>query len=166
MNWLDFLIIAIVGWFTLAAYLSGFVRETVGLAAVLLGVVLAGIFHARLAENLQIFIDDETGTRIIAFLLIFAIVAIGGWAFSLLLRTTATLLMLGWADRAAGAIFGFVKGVLIVQAVTVIFVLKPALGLDGAIADSAIGTFLLDSAPVVGALLPGEFNSALRDFFA
>ena len=141
-------------------------RETVGLAAVLLGVVLAGIFHDRLADNLQIFIDDEIGTRIIAFLLIFAIVAIGGWALSLLLRTTATLLMLGWADRIAGAIFGFVKGVLIVQAVTVIFVLQPALGLDGAIADSAIGAFLLDSAPVVGALLPGEFDLALRDFRA
>ena len=164
MNWLDFLIIAVVAWFTVAAYLSGFIRETVGLAAVLLGVVLAGLFHDNLADNLQIFIDDETGTRIIAFLLIFAIVAVGGWVISMLLRTTASLLMLGWADRAAGALFGFAKGILIVQAITVIFVLQPALGIDSVIADSVIGAFFLDSAPVVGALLPGEFDSALRDF--
>lgn len=164
MNWLDFLIIALVGWFTVAAYLSGFIRETVGLVAVLIGVLLAGLFHDNLADNFQIFVDDETGTKVVAFLTIFAIVAAAGWAASLLLRSTANLLMLGWADRAAGAFFGFLKGILVVQAITVIFILQPALGLDGAIADSLIGSFFLDSAPVVGALLPSEFDSALQDF--
>ena len=166
VNWLDFLIIAIVGWFTVAAYLSGFIRETVGLAAVLLGVLIAGLFHDNLAENFQIFIDDETATRVVAFLTIFGIVAVTGWALSIFLRRTASLLMLGWADRAAGACFGFLKGVVIVQAITVIFVLQPALGVDAAIADSEIGAFLLDSAPVVVALLPEEFDTALRDFVA
>jgi len=164
LNWLDFLIIALVGWFTVAAYLSGFIRETVGLVAVLIGVLLAGLFHDNLADNFQIFVDDETGTKVVAFLTIFAIVAAAGWAASLLLRSTANLLMLGWADRAAGAFFGFLKGILVVQAITVIFILQPALGLDGAIADSLIGSFFLDSAPVVGALLPSEFDSALQDF--
>ena len=164
MNWLDFLIIAIIGWFTVAAYLSGFIRETLGLAAVLLGVLLAGLFHDNLAENLQIFVDDETATRIVAFLAIFVIVAVAGWAASLLLRSTARLLMLGWADRVAGALFGFLKGVLIIQAVTVIFILQPALGMESVIADSMIGAFFLDNAPVVGALLPTEFDSALQDF--
>jgi membrane protein required for colicin V production len=164
MNWLDFLIIAIIGWFTVAAYLSGFIRETLGLAAVLLGVLLAGLFHDNLAENLQIFVDDETATRIVAFLAIFVIVAVAGWAASLFLRSTARLLMLGWADRVAGALFGFLKGVLIIQAVTVIFILQPALGMESVIADSMIGAFFLDNAPVVGALLPTEFDSALQDF--
>ena len=164
MNWLDFLIIAIVGWFTVAAFLSGFIRETVGLAAVLLGVLLAGLFHDNLAENFQIFVDDETGTRVVAFLTIFAIVAVAGWAVSLFLRSTANLLMLGWADRAAGAFFGFLKGIVVVQAITVIFILQPALGMDSAIADSLIGAFFLDNAPVVRALLPAEFDAALQDF--
>lgn len=164
MNWLDFLIIAVVGWFTVAAYLSGFIRETVGLAAVLIGVLLAGLFHDNLADNFQIFIDDETGTRVVAFLVIFAIVAAAGWTLSLFLRSTANLLMLGWANRAAGAFFGFLKGILVVQAITVIFILQPALGMDAAIADSVIGAFFLDSTPVVRALLPAEFDAALQNF--
>lgn len=164
VNWLDFLIIAIIGWFTVAAYLSGFIRETVGLAAVLLAVILAGLFHDNLADNFQILVDDETGTRVVAFLTIFAIVVAGGWAASLFLRSTANLLMLGWADRAAGAFFGFLKGILIVQAITVVFILQPTLGIDGAIADSTIGSFFLDTAPVVGPLLPAEFDAALREF--
>ncbi len=164
VNWLDFLIIAVLGWFTVAAYLSGFIRETVGLAAVLIGVLLAGLFHDNLADNFQIFIDDETGTRVVAFLVIFAIIAAAGWALSLFLRSTANLLMLGWADRAAGAFFGFLKGILVVQAITVIFILQPALGMEGAIAESLIGAFFLDSAPVVQALLPAEFDAALEDF--
>ena len=166
VNWLDFLIIAIVGWFTVAAYLSGFIRETVALAAVLLGVLAAGLFHDNLAANFQIFVDDETATHVVAFLTIFAIVAVAGWALSILLRRTASLLMLGWADRAAGALFGFLKGVVIVQAITVIFILQPALGMDAVIADSQIGAFLLDSAPVVRSLLPEEFDNALQQFAA
>ena len=164
VNWLDFLIIAILGWFTVAAYLSGFIRETVGLAAVLIGVLVAGLFHDNLADNFQIFVDDETGTRVVAFLSIFAIVALAGWALSMLLRSTARLLMLGWADRAAGAFFGLLKGVLIVQTITVIFILQPALGMESVIAESTIGSFFLDNAPVVTALLPSEFDTALDQF--
>ena len=90
--------------------------------------------------------------------------ALAGWALSMLLHSTARLLMLGWADRAAGAFFGFLKGVLIVQTITVIFILQPALGMESAIAESTIGSFFLDSAPVVTALLPSEFDSALDQF--
>ena len=49
-------------------------------------------------------------------------------------------------------------------AVIVIFVLQPALGMENVIADSTIGSFFLDTTPVVRALLPAEFDSAIREF--
>ena len=166
MNWLDFLIIGVVSWFTLTAYLSGFIRETVRLGAVVLGVVLAGLFHDRLATDLELFTDASAEIKVASFLTIFVVVAVAGWVLAWLLHSTVELFFLGWADRTAGAVFGFLKGVLVIQAVTVIFVLQPAFGAEDVIAASAIGSFFLDSTPVVRALLPGEFDHALTDFFA
>ena len=164
MNWLDFLILALLAWFTLTAYLAGLIRESVGLAAVVLGVILAGLFHDDVAASLDPFLTNDTAARIVAFLTIFAIAVIAGWVASLFLRTVSNLLFLGWADHAAGALFGFFKAVLIIQAVTVIFVLQPALGVDTVIAESTIGSFFLDTTPFVRALLPGAFDEALRQF--
>ena len=164
MNWLDYSILALIAWFTLSAYLSGLIRETVGLASVILGVVLAGMFHGKIADSLEIFIEDRTATEIAGYLTIFVAVAVGGWVVSLLLRTTAGLLFLGWADHAAGALFGFLKGVVIVQAVIAIFVLQPALGMQDAIASSTIGSFFLETVPVIRTLLPSDFDTAIRNF--
>lgn len=166
MNWLDFVILAVVAWLTLAAYLHGLIRETVGLGAVIVAIFLAGLLHQRLAANLNHLIGDETTAEIAAFLMIFVVVAGAGWVLAFFLRQTAELLFLGWADHAGGAVFGFLKAVLIVQTLTVIFVLQPALGLDQAIADSVIGSFFLKSTPVVRALLPSAFDRALTDFVA
>ncbi len=166
MNWLDFVILGVVAWFTLQAFLSGLVRETIGLVAVVGGVALAGLYHDELAMNLTIFTGDEMVLRVVAFLLIFGIVAILGWIAALFLRNTSEMLFLGWADRAGGAVFGFFKAVLIVQALTVIFVLQPTLGMEAVIDDSTIGAFFLDTTPIVRALLPSEFDQALFEFAA
>lgn len=164
MNWLDFVILGLIAWITLSAYMTGLIRETVGLASVILGIVIAGLFHGNVSDNLSIVTGEGAGTEIAAYLLIFAVVSLLGLMVSFLLRTTSRLLFLGWADHAAGAFFGFVKGVLVIQAIAVIFVLQPALGLEAAISDSTIGSFFLDSTPFVRALLPSEFDTAIRDF--
>jgi membrane protein required for colicin V production len=164
VNWLDFLILALVAWLTLSAYMTGLIRETVGLASVILGVAMAGLFHDNVATNLALLAGEGAGTEIGAYLLIFAVVLTIGVVASFILRSATRLFFLGWADHAGGALFGFFKAVLIVQAVIVIFVLQPALGMEDAIASSAIGSFFLDTTPVVRALLPEEFDSAIREF--
>lgn len=164
MNWLDFVILGLIAWFTLSAYMTGLIRETVGLASVILGIVIAGLFHGNVSDNLSIVTGEGAGTEIAAYLLIFAVVSILGLMASFLLRTTSRLLFLGWADHAAGAFFGFVKGILIIQAIAVIFVLQPALGLETTISDSTIGSFFLGTTPFIQALLPSEFDTAIRDF--
>ena len=166
MNWLDFVILGLMAWFTLTAFLSGFIRETVGLVAVVAAIVLAGLLHDDLAANLTVFTEDETALRIIAFVAIFAVVAIAGAVAGRFLHAGSELLLLGWADRAGGAVFGFLKAVLVVQALTIIFIAQPALGMDQVIEGSAIGSFFLDTAPFVRALLPGEFDRALTEFTA
>ncbi len=66
VNWLDFLILALVAWLTLSAYMTGLIRETVGLASVILGVIMAGLFHDNVATNLALLAGDSPGTQISA----------------------------------------------------------------------------------------------------
>ncbi len=119
-----------------------------------------------MSSRLALVVRRLTGSQIAAFLLIFIVVAVIGWVASLFLRRLAHLLFLGWADRTAGALFGFIKGVLVIQAVIVIFVLQPALGMESAIEQSTIGAFFLDTTPLVRALLPAEFDRAISEFAA
>ena len=164
MNWLDFLLLALIAWFTLTAYRHGFIRETVGLAAAVGGVILAGLYHDNLAESLTVFVARSGWVDVAAFLAILVITTIVGWLLALFLRTAAELLFLGWADRTAGALFGFLKAVLVIQAVIVVFVLRPDVGVTATIHESTIGSFFLDSTPLVRTLLPAEFDRAIHDF--
>lgn len=164
MTWLDAVIILVILGFTYAAYGAGLIREVVTLAAVIVGVVVAGQLYDNLAEDVLVFIDNEEGARAISFLVLFGSVFLLGQIAAYVLKRIAALLLLGWADRLGGAAFGFVKGVVVVEALLVLFVTYPQLGLDDAIDDSALGPRFLDWLSFLQGLLPGEFERAVDRF--
>ena len=159
MNWLDILILAALAWFTWAAYRSGLVREFITLAAILLALPIAGLFYDRLAERLVDIIGGQTGAAVVAFLMIFVAVIVAGQLASIAVKQAVQLLHLGWADHSAGAFFGFVKGLLIVEALLILFVTYPEPDFREDVAGSPTASFLLDDLPVAGALLPSEFET-------
>ena len=160
MNWLDGVILAVLIWFIFAAFTAGFIREVVTIVSVILGVVLAGLFYERLADDIGTFIDSERAARIAAFLAIFGAVALAGQVAAMLLKETASLLMLGTFDQLAGAIFGFAKGVVIIQVLLIVFATYPSLGLGPAISDSALSPLFIERAPILLRILPAEFDAA------
>lgn len=164
MNWLDVVIILIIGWFTLAAFTTGLIREAVTLAGTFTAIVVAGFYYDDLASDVLVFIDNETAARAISFLILLASVFFIGQLIALLPKRTVSLLMLGWADHLAGAAFGFVKGLLVVEILLILFVTYPQLGLDDVIAGSAIAPLFLDGIPFLLSLLPGEFNDKVSAF--
>ena len=164
MNWLDAAIVALVLWFTFSAFQAGFIRESVTVVAAVLGVVLAGIFYEDLAGDVLLFIDNPTLARIIAFSSIFASMALAGQLLALVLKPTAHLLQLGVFDQLAGAAFGAAKAALFIQIFIVVFITYPRWGFDEHIQNSLIGSKVAKSAPVIVAILPDEFETAVEDF--
>lgn len=168
MNWLDGAILVVILWFIFSAFHAGFVREVVTVVAVILGIVLAGLFYEDLADDVLLFIDDkETLAPIIAFGIIFTAVAVAGQLLAMVLKPTVALLQLGLADSIAGAIFGFIKGMLIVQVVLIVFITFPKWGIDGAIEDSLFGSLtvqMMDKVPMVIRILPDTFGDQLSSF--
>ncbi len=161
MNWLDAAIIIAIAWFTFAAFRAGLIREVVTLIAAVVGVLAAGHYYDNLAADVLLFIDNDKAARVLSFLILFGAVALAGQLAAILLKQTASLLCLGWLDHLAGAAFGLLKALVLVEMFLILFTTYPYLGLDDTIAGSAIAPLFLDGGPALLKLLPGEFNSAV-----
>jgi membrane protein required for colicin V production len=161
MNYVDIAIVVLVAWFTFSAFSAGIIREVVAMTGVALGVVLAGLFYQDLASDVKLAVDNDNAANIIAFLVIFGACFLAGQLAGMLLKQTASLLMLGTFDHLFGAAFGFVKGMVIVEVALILFVTFPAFGLKDHIRDSMFGPMFLDSIPILLRVLPVEFRNAV-----
>lgn len=166
MNWLDIVIVVIILGFALSAFNAGLIREVVTLAAVFLGVIIAGLLYDDLATDVLVFIGNEDAALVISFLILFGAVYLSGQIAAYVLKRTASLLMLGWADRLGGAAFGLIKGLLLVQVLLILFAAYPQLHLDDAIDDSTLAPVFLDDVPVLLHVLPGEFGDRVDRFLS
>jgi membrane protein required for colicin V production len=164
MNWLDIAIVLVVAFFVTTAFSAGLIRELVTLASVVIGVVVAGQFHDDLARDVLVFIDDETAAKAIGFLVLLGAIFLAGQLIAIMLKQVAAILLLGWADRLGGGLFGLLKGLIVVEALLILFVTYPQLGLDDSIEDSGVASVFLDVASVLLIILPDEFERAVDAF--
>jgi membrane protein required for colicin V production len=162
MNWLDAAIVIALAGFTVAAFRAGVIREVVTLAAVVLGVLVAGHYYNRLAEDVLLFIKNDKAAKVIAFLSLFASLALAGHLAAFVMKQAVSMLLLGWLDHLAGGVFGLVKGLVLVELFLIFFATYPYLGLDKTIHGSSLAPLFLDSAPVLLKLLPGEFRGVVE----
>ncbi|HNY42534.1 MAG TPA: CvpA family protein [Bryobacteraceae bacterium] len=161
MNWLDITIIALLAVFVVEGVTKGFVRQIVGVVALLLGILLSVWFYGTAGSFLLPYVSKPAIANLLGFLMVFVGVqllgGLAGWTLSKAMKATG----LGWLDRLMGAAFGFVKaalaGVVLVMVITA-FPLKP---LPDAIAGSRFAPYLIDASHVITYLAPRE----LRDGF-
>lgn len=162
MHWLDLIIIAIVTWLTFSAFSNGLIRELVTATAVVVGAIMAGRLYNDLASDIKFLIDDESTRNFIAFVTIFGSAILLGQIGATMLRRVAAILFLGPFDRLGGALFGFIKGIVLVQILLIVSSVYPlSVTLDDALARSTMAPILIDILPTMLRLLPSEFSSAL-----
>ena len=164
MNWIDLAIILILVAFVAMAYTAGLIREVVTMVAVLVGIVVAGLLYENFAADVLVFIDDQDLAQAVAFLVLLGAIYLLGQIAAYVLKKMASIMMLGWADRAGGALFGLIKGLVVVQVLAILFAAYPGLGLDGAIDGSVIGKFFVDDVSSVLIILPGDFDARIDEF--
>lgn len=162
MNWVDLLIVAIVAWSAFRAFRTGLVRGLTALVAVVVGIFLAGAFSDELSSNLDFLISDPVTRNLAAFGAIFAGTLIAGQVLSAVLSDVAGMLLLGPLDHIAGAIFGLVQGILVVQMLLIgVAVFPAAASVASAVDDSKLADVFLTSLPSVDRLLPERFSNPM-----
>ncbi len=166
MNWLDIVIVLVIVFFAGSAFRAGLIREVVTLVSVAVGVVVAGLFYDDLARDVLVFIDNDKTALIVGFLVLLGAVYLAGQLVAGMLKQAAGLLLLGWADHAGGALFGLIKGLIVVEVLLILLVTYPQLGLEGDIDGSALASVFLDASDVLLLILPNEFEVEVDRFLA
>ena len=161
MNWLDIVILVVIAIATFLGLRIGIIKAALSLAGLIVGVILAGRYYLPFSQQLA-FIPQDSIAKVVAFAIILIGVLIIAAVLAWLLKWAASAMMLGWVNRLGGAVFGLILGAIFCSALLAMWV--KFVGIDGAIAESALTPILLDRLPMVLALLPGEFD-AVHSFF-
>ncbi len=90
----------------------GFIRMLFGLAALVLGIIAAGRMFAFVAEKALFFLPGERVSEVAGFAVVFLIVFLAIVLTGRLIGKALRLAALGWLDRLAGGLLGFIMASL------------------------------------------------------
>lgn len=113
MNWLDTTLLIVLFLFFIRGMFRGLVREILSLLALMIGAFLASEYHGLLTPFLSNYFSGEPVIRAVSYILIFFGTIITFWIIAKIIHSLVDLSLLGWLDRALGAVFGLAEGVLI-----------------------------------------------------
>jgi membrane protein required for colicin V production len=172
VNWLDYVLLAIVLGSVIMSVRKGFSREIIGLAASLFALVLGMWFYGLAGSFVTPYVNSPRVANLIGFLLVvFAVLICGGfvgWIVSRFLRTIG----LSFFDRVLGAAFGFVRGLLIAVALLTAFMafgpqvdsktasITGSSAVNSSVVNSRFAPYVLDASHTFVAIAPMELKSS------
>lgn len=160
MTWVDWVIVAVLAGATLGGLAQGFFRTVCSLAGLILGLTLAAWNYERVGSLFKPIFRVDAVADTVAFLLIALLVMglanlVGG-----MLGKLADKLGLGCLDGLAGAIVGFIQGlVLVTIGIMVIVAFFP--GRDW-LSEARLPRLFFGTLHVSENVTPGELGNRLR----
>jgi len=116
INLLDVIIIIPLLLFAWNGYKKGFIVEVASLAALILGLYIAFFFSDFAAEMLNNLFDlDQKYVAVFAFLITFIVVIFLVLTVGKIVQQFINILLLGFLNKLAGAVFGLLKGALLLS---------------------------------------------------
>ncbi len=158
MNWLDIFLIFLAGLMVFEGVREGFTRQAIGLAATLVGLVVASWTYGTAGSILAEYLSSRALANIIGFLMVFVGIQLLGallsWALGKLFKWTG----LTWLDRLFGAAFGIVKAAIIGVVFVMILTAFPLKPVPESIRNSKAAPYLIEASHVLVQLAPRELK--------
>jgi len=130
MNWLDIVFAVILIVTLVIGIVKGLVRQVIGLAAVVLGLILASLYYEGVAKIIEKVVHDKLLSNFLGFLTVFFLVVVAGALLGHIISKSMKG-PLAFANRFFGGLFGLLKAVLIcgviVFAMTAFNLARPAI---------------------------------------
>ncbi len=158
---IDWIIVMILALSVIGAARNGFFIEAFSLAGVVLGLLIASWNFQKLAPWILHAIHTQAVADVIAFLAIALLIMVAAGLVGRALHWSARSIGLGWLDRLAGAVFGLLKGcVLVTLGVMALAAFIPR---NGWLAHSQLAPYFLSAAHTTTAVTPVELGERIRD---
>lgn len=163
-NWVDLLLLAVLGLTVLFGILKGFVRQIIGICAVIAGLILAVNTYQVVSSFFSQWINSSTLSHFIAFITVFiATLCLGGilsFLFSKVIKGP-----LKFINNALGGGLGLLKGMLICGVIVFAMLVFPFK--EDALKQSFLAPYCLRITKAVIYLIPNDlkvkFNEAYED---
>jgi membrane protein required for colicin V production len=159
---LDLLLFIILGASVFGGFMEGFARVGVGLIAAITGILCGFWFYGTPAVWFHRYIGSVALSNLLGFLVVLmAFVSVGalvGKLLSKILKWTG----LSWIDRGMGAVFGLVRGGLMVIAFVAVLMAFTPKPLPTWMKDSLLLPYAVDTSDIVAGLAPKTIKDTFR----
>lgn len=159
MNPFDWILVALLSYSIVKAFLQGLVREAFALAGLIAGMFVASWGYEALAVKLHGLIASQPIAQFAAFLGLLAVTMVIFFLAGKLIRKSASAIGLGLLDRLGGAVFGFVRGCLLGVALLMAF--TAFLPTAPWIRDSKMAPYFLEAGHAVSFVVPQDLKHKL-----
>lgn len=153
MNWLDYILLLIVGLSTLFAAMRGFMREVVSLVAWVAAYLAATQLGGHVEPYVAPYFRDPGLASMAAVVVAFVAALVAMWLLGHMLKLMVASVGLSWMDRLLGMLFGAARGILIVL-LAFLGLLALDWGMPEAVGQSRLSPYGIDGARQLGRLLP------------
>lgn len=162
MNILDIIIIAVIVVCFIHGAFRGLIKEVSSIIGVFAGFYAAFQYYPLLADQIAQWFTEANIANLVSFLVIFLVIFFLVTFLGILIREGLAVASLGWVDQAAGFIFGFLKGVLLIAVLLVI--LTSFLPQDARLLkDSRLAPYTMQIAEGLVKLVPAELKTKFYD---
>ena len=163
MNWIDLVLLAVVGFSVLSGFSAGFARTGVGFAATVLGILIGFWTYGIAADYVLDYVSSRAIANLIGFFLIFTGIVLLGALVGRLLAMLFKWIGLSWVDRMLGGAFGVVRGMVLAVAVTTVLLAFAPNPPPRSIVESRTIPYVIDASNILAAATPHEIKDAFRD---
>lgn len=161
-NWLDIVLLGVMLITVILGLVKGLIREIVGLASVIVGLVLAGQYYENLAALMRPLFPSQMLDSFVSFLIIFFTVVILGWVVAGLLSHW-TKGPFKFLNHLLGGAVGFLKGIL-VCGVVVLALLVFSMERE-AVVKSRLANYALYVTNGIVQLVPQELKARFKSIY-
>ena len=169
MNWLDYVLIVVLGFSVVRSFWRGFSREIIGLVAAVAALLLGMWFYATAGAMVRPWVHSDRAANLLGFLLIVGVVLLIGAIVGSVVRRFVKAVGLSFFDRLLGAVFGLIRGALIAIALLTAFI---AFGPRAdtktapfAVVHSQIAPYIMTASSVIVDIAPMDLKRNFREVY-
>lgn len=162
MNWLDIVVLLIIGLSVLTGLTRGFARVGIGMVAAVMGVILGLWFHGSIGSFFLEYVSAPYVANFLGFVIIFVGFLILGAAVGALLAHLFRWAGLGWLDRLIGGAFGLLRGVVVAAVLILVLMAFSQKPPPTSIVQSRVAPYIVDAASVLASIAPKSFKDGFQ----